>query len=62
MCAYYCAQLSYAIQHRTVLIIFLLISRQITTAQMLYIGRKEIDALRQKQINYEIGKYLVATK
>jgi len=42
MCAYHCAQLSYTIQHRTVLIILSLILLTITIAQMLSNGRREV--------------------
>ena len=41
MCIYHCAQLSYRIQHRTVRIIFPLITQTITTAQMMSTGAEE---------------------
>jgi len=40
VCAYHCAQLSYTIEQRTVLVIFPLIYRTIIVAQMLSTGGK----------------------
>jgi len=42
MCEYHCAQLSYTTQHRTVLIIFLLMLQTVVIAQMMSTAGEEV--------------------
>jgi len=55
VCVYHCAQLSYATQHRAVLIIFPLILQTSNGAQMLFIGGERELNENAPASNYKSG-------